>query len=97
GSGTGKSTILKLIIGLIKPDCGEVWFENRELTCLPEWSIAQIRPRIGYVIRWSAELTSLKKKSPTAFTKDSRASRSKAPEACFPASSPEEWSSAPAW
>lgn len=59
GSGTGKSTILKLIIGLIKPDSGEIWFEDHEITCLSERSLARLRPRIGYVFQNGALFDSM--------------------------------------
>ena len=30
-SGTGKSVLLKHIVGLLKPDAGEVWFDGRRI------------------------------------------------------------------
>lgn len=47
-SGCGKSTILRLIIGLIKADCGSVFFEGIKVT--PEVVIS-LRRKMGYVIQ----------------------------------------------
>lgn len=59
GSGSGKSTILKLIIGLAKADQGEICFENQDLNLLPEREMAKVRPRIGYVFQEGALFDSL--------------------------------------
>ena len=34
GSGSGKSVLLKQIIGLIKPDQGQIWIEGEDITKL---------------------------------------------------------------
>jgi osmoprotectant transport system ATP-binding protein len=47
-SGCGKTTILKLINGLIKPDSGKVWIDNRDLSML---NLIEMRRNIGYVIQ----------------------------------------------
>jgi osmoprotectant transport system ATP-binding protein len=47
-SGTGKSTLLKLINGLILPDRGEVLVEERSTR---EWNPFDLRRRIGYVLQ----------------------------------------------
>ena len=39
-SGAGKSTILKLILGLLKPDAGAVWVKNRRVDQLSEQEMA---------------------------------------------------------
>ncbi|OFZ51300.1 MAG: hypothetical protein A2428_15800 [Bdellovibrionales bacterium RIFOXYC1_FULL_54_43] len=59
GSGSGKSTILKIIIGLIKADQGEVWFENSDLCLKSESQLAELRVRIGYVFQNGALFDSL--------------------------------------
>ena len=40
GSGGGKSTILKLILGLLKPDSGEIFVDGEEITELDETELA---------------------------------------------------------
>ncbi|GJQ59955.1 MAG: ATP-binding cassette domain-containing protein [Candidatus Scalindua sp. AMX11] len=47
-SGCGKSTILRLIIGLIQAECGSVFFEGTRVT--PETAIS-LRRKMGYVIQ----------------------------------------------
>jgi len=47
-SGCGKSTIIRLIIGLIKPDYGKVHIEDEILTA---GSVLRVRQKIGYVIQ----------------------------------------------
>ena len=46
-NGAGKTTILKTIMGLVKPRTGSVIFKDREITKLPAYKIA--RRGIGYV------------------------------------------------
>jgi phospholipid/cholesterol/gamma-HCH transport system ATP-binding protein len=59
GSGGGKSTILKLIIGLIDPDEGSVLYEGRDLTLLSEPELNRIRPKIGFVFQNGALFDSM--------------------------------------
>ncbi len=59
GSGTGKSVVLRSIIGLEKPDQGEIWFEGEEVTRLSEFELTPIRTRIGYVFQNGALFDSL--------------------------------------
>ncbi|MGI9427075.1 MAG: ATP-binding cassette domain-containing protein, partial [Bythopirellula sp.] len=47
-SGCGKSTMLRMMVGLVKPDSGIVTFENRPLD---EETIDEVRLRIGYMIQ----------------------------------------------
>lgn len=59
GSGTGKSVILRSIIGLEHPDQGGILFENEDLTRLTERQLLAIRTRIGYVFQSGALFDSL--------------------------------------
>src|SRR4051812_1174021 len=57
-SGSGKSTILRLILGLIEPTAGSVSFKQFEVTRLSRRKLQQIRTRIGMVYQYSALLSS---------------------------------------
>jgi phospholipid/cholesterol/gamma-HCH transport system ATP-binding protein len=59
GSGSGKSVILRSIIGLEKPDQGAILFEGRDLTQLQEHELFPIRTRISYVFQNGALFDSL--------------------------------------
>lgn len=58
-SGGGKSQILRSIVGLERPDDGQIWFENRDLTRLSERQFYHVRCRIGYVFQEGALFDSL--------------------------------------
>jgi phospholipid/cholesterol/gamma-HCH transport system ATP-binding protein len=58
-SGTGKSVMLKLIVGLLKPDAGEVRFEGERIDPLGEARLAPVRRRIGYLFQQGALFDSL--------------------------------------
>jgi phospholipid/cholesterol/gamma-HCH transport system ATP-binding protein len=58
-SGSGKSTILKLIMGLDKPDEGEILVENEDITRLGERELVHVRQKIGMVFQESALFDSL--------------------------------------
>ncbi|HEU5394743.1 MAG TPA: ABC transporter ATP-binding protein [Candidatus Methylomirabilis sp.] len=59
GSGTGKSVLLRLIIGLIKPDAGQIWIDGEEITPLPEEKLLPIRRKVGMLFQGSALFDSL--------------------------------------
>jgi len=59
GSGSGKSTILKLIIGLEKPDEGEIWVDGEEISRLRESQLVHVRQKIGMVFQEGALFDSL--------------------------------------
>ena len=58
-SGSGKSTILKLIMGLEKPDEGQILVEGEEITRLNEQQLVHVRQKIGMVFQESALFDSL--------------------------------------
>ena len=58
-SGTGKSVMLKHIVGLIAPDAGEVVVEGRTITGLSSRALAPIRRRIGFLFQNAALFDSI--------------------------------------
>ena len=58
-SGAGKSTILRLILGILYPDSGSVFFKQFEITRLPRRKLQRVRRHIGMVYQYSALLSSL--------------------------------------
>src|SRR5580765_3070916 len=59
GSGTGKSTIINLILGLLKPDAGQVLVEGEDITDLDDVELMRIRKNIGMVFQEGALFDSL--------------------------------------
>jgi phospholipid/cholesterol/gamma-HCH transport system ATP-binding protein len=58
-SGSGKSTILKLILGLIHPDSGQILIEDNDITRMTEKELVVIRKDIGMVFQEGALFDSL--------------------------------------
>jgi phospholipid/cholesterol/gamma-HCH transport system ATP-binding protein len=59
GSGSGKSTILKLILGLLKPDGGTVTVNGKRVEALDEQEMIAVRSDIGMVFQEGALFDSL--------------------------------------
>jgi phospholipid/cholesterol/gamma-HCH transport system ATP-binding protein len=59
GSGTGKSVLLRLIIGLIRPDAGRIWIDAEEVTGRPEAALLPIRRKVGMLFQGAALFDSL--------------------------------------
>jgi len=57
-SGSGKSTILRLILGILQPTSGSIFFKQFEISRLPRRKLQQIRRHIGMVYQYSALLSS---------------------------------------
>ncbi|MGH7736994.1 MAG: ABC transporter ATP-binding protein [Candidatus Tyrphobacter sp.] len=58
-SGAGKSTILRLIDGLIKPDAGHVYIGDRDICHMKERELNEIRQSISHSFQFAALLDSL--------------------------------------
>jgi phospholipid/cholesterol/gamma-HCH transport system ATP-binding protein len=58
-SGTGKSVLLKHIIGLIRPDSGTVVVDDLDVGRLKRKELAELRSRIGYVFQNGALFDSM--------------------------------------
>lgn len=51
-SGSGKTTLVHLLAGLDRPDAGQVWIGDEELTALSDKQLAQVRGRmVGFVFQ----------------------------------------------
>ena len=59
GSGTGKSVLLKQIIGLIKPDSGRILVEGEDITKLDEDDLTRVQKKMGYVFQEAALFDSI--------------------------------------
>jgi len=57
-SGSGKSTILRLILGILRPNAGAIRFKQFEINRLQRKKLQQVRQRIGMVYQYSALLSS---------------------------------------
>src|SRR5476651_1433150 len=57
-SGSGKSTILRLILGILLPTAGSIFFKQFEISRLSGRTLQQMRTRIGMVYQYSALLSS---------------------------------------
>ena len=58
-SGTGKSVLLKHIIGLIRPDAGRVIVDGRDVSRLTRRELSEFRQQIGYVFQNGALFDSM--------------------------------------
>ena len=59
GSGGGKSTIIKLVLGLLKPDEGRILVDGEDITDYNEVQMMAVRKRIGMVFQEGALFDSL--------------------------------------
>lgn len=59
GSGVGKSVLLKMLIGLLKPDRGSIVFDSKEVTSMSEDELAVVRQRIAMLFQSGALFDSL--------------------------------------
>ena len=58
-SGCGKSVMLKHIVGLLRPDSGQVWFEGVRIDHLPEPQLVAVRTRFGFLFQMGALFDSM--------------------------------------
>jgi phospholipid/cholesterol/gamma-HCH transport system ATP-binding protein len=59
GSGTGKSTIINLVLGLLKPDAGRVFIDGEDITDYDEPEMMNVRRKIGMIFQEGALFDSL--------------------------------------
>ena len=58
-SGGGKSVLLKHLIGLMRPDAGEIWIEGQNIIDMSERNLASIRQKVGILFQGSALFDSM--------------------------------------
>ena len=58
-SGSGKSVMLKHIVGLLRPDSGEVFFDGERIDNLPEKRLSELRTNFGFLFQMGALFDSL--------------------------------------
>ena len=59
GSGIGKSVVLRSLIGLEKPDSGEIWIDGVEISRMSEADLVEIRKKVAYVFQNGALFDSM--------------------------------------
>lgn len=60
GSGSGKSTVIKHIVGLLKPTSGRIIINNVNISTLKDFELINFRKKIGYLFQEGALFDSLK-------------------------------------
>src|SRR5205807_386198 len=58
-SGGGKSVLLKHLIGLMRPNVGEIWIEGQNIIEMSERNLAAIRQKVGILFQGSALFDSM--------------------------------------
>jgi phospholipid/cholesterol/gamma-HCH transport system ATP-binding protein len=66
-SGSGKSVMLKHIVGLLTPEKGEVWFKRQRIDTLPERQLMAVRQHFGFLFQMGALFDSLTVQDNIAF------------------------------
>lgn len=67
GSGVGKSVMLKLLIGLLKPDRGEILLDGQDIAKMQPAELTRVRQRIGMVFQGAALFDSLSVRENVAY------------------------------
>ena len=67
GSGSGKSVLLRSLIGLDHPDRGHIFFHDQEITLMDEEQLVPVRKRIAYVFQYGALFDSFTVKENLAY------------------------------
>ena len=67
GSGTGKSVFLKLLLGVMKPDEGEIFYRGENIVEMNEQRLTEMRKKIGMLFQGAALLDSLSVRENVAY------------------------------
>ena len=67
GSGQGKSVMLKMLIGLLTVDGGEIFFDGQEISGMSEAEYAPVRRRVAMLFQAGALFDSLNTKENVAY------------------------------
>ena len=59
GSGSGKTVLIKCIIGLMRPDEGEIYVDDLEISSLNEKRMNEVRKKFGMLFQWGALFDSM--------------------------------------
>lgn len=59
GSGTGKSVLIKCVVGLLRPDEGEIRIDGEDVTKMDERDLVRVRRKFGMLFQGSALFDSL--------------------------------------
>jgi phospholipid/cholesterol/gamma-HCH transport system ATP-binding protein len=66
-SGGGKSVLLKHLVGLMKPDSGEIWIDGQNIVGMDERQLAGIRQKVGILFQSGALFDSMTVEENIAF------------------------------
>lgn len=58
-SGGGKSTIIKHMVGLLKPDSGEIYYRDQRIDNIDENALREVRKKIGFLFQSGALFDSM--------------------------------------
>ena len=59
GSGTGKSVLIKCVVGLLRPDAGEIRIDGEDITKMDERDLVRVRRKFGMLFQGAALFDSL--------------------------------------
>jgi phospholipid/cholesterol/gamma-HCH transport system ATP-binding protein len=67
GSGQGKSVLMKHLMGLLKPDKGQIWVDGEDIVPLDDYQLNRVRLKFGMSFQYSALFDSLTVEENVAF------------------------------
>ena len=58
-SGSGKTVLMKCLVGLFEPDSGEIYYDGKDFTMMDEEERKELRQQIGMIFQGSALFDSM--------------------------------------